>query len=253
MTGVTLSFSREMAMEFGVTAALIYQELKRKQYYWESQGKLVDGFFWCDQAVIADWVLVHNNTASKAVKQLEEAGLIERKISYRPDSTTTTTWWKVKDGVTPGVTKTVTPRSHKNSDSYIKATTEAITVEESQKGVSETTSERIKPAQLYSRIHSFFGGRHDRRKAMVAAIAVLQTELSDETILLGCQEIAAHPTFKTKEGNEITWTLSMLLLRDAAGLDRTADILLRAADKKEAREKRESKEKKIKYSTEECY
>lgn len=127
MTDATLSFNREMAQEYGVTAALIYQELKRKYFYWESQGKLVDGFFWCDQAVIADWVLVHNNTASKAVKQLEDAGLIERKVSYRPGTTTTTTWWKVKDGVTPGVTKTVTPRNHKNSDSYIKATTEATT------------------------------------------------------------------------------------------------------------------------------
>lgn len=127
MTDATLSFNREMAQEYGVTAALIYQELKRKHFYWERQGKLVDGFFWCDQAVIADWVLVHNNTASKAIKQLEDAGLIERKVSYRPGTTTTTTWWKVKDGVTPGVTKTVTPRSHKNSDSYIKATTEATT------------------------------------------------------------------------------------------------------------------------------
>ena len=88
---------------------------------------------------------------------------------------------------------------------------------------------------------------------MVAAIGVLQTELSDETIILGCQEIAAHPTFKTKEGDEITWTLSMLLSRDAAGLDRTADVLMRAAEKREAREKRESKEKKVKYSAEECY
>ena len=253
MSGATLSFNREMAMEFGITAALIYQELERKQFYWKEQDKLVDGFFWCDQAAIADWILVHNNTASKAIKQLEEAGLIERKVSYRPGSTITTTWWKVKDGVTPGVTKNVTPRSHKNSDSYIKATTEAITVEESQNEVSGASSERIKPAQLYSRIHSFFGGRHDRRKAMVAAIGVLQTELSDETIILGCQEIAAHPTFKTKEGDEITWTLSMLLSRDAAGLDRTADVLMRAAEKREAREKKESKEKKVKYSAEECY
>ena len=253
MTGATLSFSREMAMRFGITAALIYQELKRKQFYWESQDKLVDGFFWCDQAVIADWVLVHTNTASKAIKQLEEAGLIERKISYRPGSTTTTTWWKVKDGVTPGINETVTPRNQQNSDSYIKATTEATTVGESQKEVSETTSERIKPAQLYSRVHSFFGGRHDRRKAMVEAIEKLQEDLSDETILLGCQEIAAHPTFRTKDGEEITWTLSMLLLRDRDGLSKTADIILKAADKKEARDKKEEKPKKVRYSLEECY
>lgn len=254
MTDATLSFSREMAMKFGITAALIYQELKRKQFFWESQGKLIDGFFWCDQAVIADWVLVHTNTASKAIKQLEDADLIERKVSYRPGTTITTTWWKVKDGVTPGVNETVTPRSHTNSDSYIKATTIATTEKESQVGTSTgTTTERIKPAQLYSRVHSFFGGRHDRRKAMVEAIEKLQDELSDETILLGCQEISAHPTFKTKDGDEVTWTLSMLLLRDTEGLNKTADIILKAADRKEARDKKEEKKKAVQYSMEECY
>lgn len=250
MSGISLSFDRDMAKEFGVNVALVYKELYRKQFYWGEQGKLVDGFFWCDQSVIADWLLMSRSTIGRIIQQLKDAGLVETETHFRPGTSTTTTWWKVSKWE-PEVSHGDASNGMFHDDaSHIKADTKADTVGESQ---NKTISERIKPAQLYSRIHSFFGGRHDRRKAMVAAIAVLQTELSDETIILGCQEIAAHPTFKTKEGNEITWTLSMLLLRDAAGLDRTADILLRAADKKEAREKRESKEKKIKYSTEECY
>lgn len=250
MNDATLSFSREMAKKYGITAALIYQELKRKQFYWESQGKLVDGFFWCDQSAIAEWVLVHSNTVVKVVKTLEEAGLIEKKISYRPGTTTPTTWWRVISEINPNVISSNQPKC----DFYIKATTIATTEKKSQVGTSTgTDTERIKPAQLYSRVHSFFGGRHDRRKAMVEAIEKLQDELSDETILLGCQEISAHPTFKTKDGNEVTWTLSMLLLRDADGLNKTADIILKAADRKEARDKKEEKKKAVQYSMEECY
>lgn len=250
MSGISLSFDRDMAKEFGVNAALVYKELYRKYFYWKEQGKLVDGFFWCDQGAIADWLLMSRSTIKRIVQQLKDAGLVETETHFKPGTNTTTTWWKVSKWQ-PGMAHGEPSDGMAHGDpSHIKADTKSDIVGESQ---NETSSERIKPAQLYSRIHSFFGGRHDRRKAMVAAIAVLQTELSDETIVLGCQEIAAHPTFKTKEGNEITWTLSMLLLRDAAGLDRTADIILRAADKREAREKKESKEKKVRYSSEECY
>lgn len=123
MEDAALSFNRGMAAKYGVTAALLYQELKRKQHYWESQGKLEDGFFWCDQSAIAEWILVHPNTIGKAASTLEDAGLIERKVSYRPGTSVTTTWWRV----IPESTQKVIPRNHNESDSYIKADTIANT------------------------------------------------------------------------------------------------------------------------------
>lgn len=123
MEDAVLGFSRGMAEKYGVTAALLYQELKRKQHYWESQGKLEDGFFWCDQNTIAEWILVHPNTLSKAIKDLEDAGLIEKKVSYRPGTLTTTTWWRV----IPGTTENVDSGNHRKSDSYIKADTSSNT------------------------------------------------------------------------------------------------------------------------------
>lgn len=259
MYGTSLSFDRGVAQEVGVSAALLYMELCRKDFYWRNQGRLVDDMFWCDQQSIADWLLMSKNTMIRAIKALEEAGLIEHKTSYKPGTVERTTWWKVKNQDFKKCQNETFYRKCQNGDFYIKANTIATTISRNQEnGLSENTVDldgdnRIKPAQLYSRVHSFFGGRHDRRKAMVEAMEKLQEELSDETILVGCQEIAAHPTFKTKEGDEITWTLSMLLLRDDEGLSRTADIILRAADKREAREKKESKEKKVRYSSEECY
>lgn len=120
MEDAVLGFSRGMAAKYGVTAALLYQELKRKQHYWESQGKLdEDGFFWCDQGAIADWILVHPNTIGKVAKELEDAGLIEKKVSYRPGTLTTTTWWRVIPELNPKVDS----GNHCESDSYIKADT----------------------------------------------------------------------------------------------------------------------------------
>lgn len=249
MPGISLSFDRDMAKEFGVNAALVYKELYRKQFYWEEQGKLVDGFFWCDQSVIADWLLMSRSTIGRIVQQLKDAGLVETETHFKPGTNTTTTWWKVSKWE-PEMSHGDTSNGMSHDDaSHIKADTKTDTVGKSR---NETTSERIKPAQLYSQVHSFFGGRHDRRKTMIEAIEKLQEELSDETIILGCQEIAAHPTFKTKDGDEVTWTLSMLLLRDRDGLSKTADIILKAADKREAREKK-GKDKKVHYSNEECY
>lgn len=239
-------YNRHDARELGLVPAIVWNDMLDRSEHFDANP------MWYDQKDAAERLGIPERTMYRAVDVLVEAGRITKKKGYRPGTTTSTTWITINeesDVAVPGTTDLAVPRSDDLAVPILKETKEKDT----DIGTASSGTERIKPAQLYSRIHSFFGGRHDRRKAMVAAIDVLQTELSDETIILGCQEIAAHPTFKTKEGNEITWTLSMLLLRDAAGLDRTADILLRAADKREAREKKESKEKKVKYSTEECY
>jgi hypothetical protein len=120
-----LAFDREMAAEHGINAALLYQELKRKQRYWRSQGKLEDGFFYCDQGEIAEWVLVHPNTIGKAAKVLEEANLIEKKVSYRPGTLTPTTWWKVVDDSES--TPEVISSNHSESDYHIKSNTLSTT------------------------------------------------------------------------------------------------------------------------------
>lgn len=246
MAGVSLSFDRELAEQVGISAALLYKELCRKDFYWREQGKLVDDMFWGDQGVIAKWLLMSKSTMGRAIKTLEDAGLIEHKISYKPGTVEPTTWWKVKKWENRKRQNDDFYRKCQNDDFYIKEDTKTTTTSRNAENeISET--DRIRPAQLYSRVHSFFGGRHDRRKAMVESIEKLQDELSDDTILDGFRAIAAHPTFKTKDGDEVTWTLSMLLLRDSDGLSRTADTLLKAAEKEEAKEKRKSKEKRVNY------
>lgn len=125
MNNAALSFSREIGERYGISAALLFQELLRKQHYWKEQGRLnSDGMFWCDQKAIGDWILLHPNNVGKAAKVLEEAGLIIKKVGYRPGTTTPTTWWKV---VISEINETVISRNQRNSDFYIKANTKATT------------------------------------------------------------------------------------------------------------------------------
>lgn len=121
-----LAFNRELAKKVGVNAALLYQELQRKYFYWKSQGKLKDDMFWCDQGALAEWILVHPNTVGKLADKLEEEGLIEHKVSYRPGTLTPTTWWKV---VSPEITVRVDSGNHSDCDFHIKANTTADTGE----------------------------------------------------------------------------------------------------------------------------
>lgn len=126
MAGISISFDRDLAMKIGMVAAMVYKELYRKQFYWEGQDKLVDGMFWCDQKAIAEWLLISQDTLTRAIKKLEEEGLIQKNIAYRPGTTIRTTWWKV---VKQDFSKTqiASTRKTQNKDFYIKADTEADT------------------------------------------------------------------------------------------------------------------------------
>lgn len=221
---ISLSFSREFAKQFGVTAALVYKELYRKQFYWAGQGKLVDGKFWCDQKVIADWLLISRQTLSRVVSTLKEAGLIATETHYKPGTTETTTWWEVKEWNHSTQQNVTSNETEQNVTSYIKADTEAESEKESQ------NEERMKPEALYARVHSFFKGPNEMRKQKVEAIKKLQEEyeLSDDTILNGMKAISENKTIKFENGDEFTFTLTHLLLRSE--LEKTATLLVRKAE-----------------------
>lgn len=217
---ITLSFNREFARRYGVSAALVYQEIYRKYFYWKAQGKLTDGFFWCDQKAMADWLLISRQTLSRVIKLLKDEGLIETETHYKPGSSETTTWWKVVEQDS-SVTHDEAPcEVTQNVTSHIKAETKADTEEES----------RMRPEVLYTRVHSFFKGPNEMRKQKVQAIKQLQEEyeLSDDTILNGMKAISENKTIKFENGDEFTFTLTHLLLR--SDLEKTATLLVRKAE-----------------------
>lgn len=121
--GTPLSFNRELAIELGVSAALLYQEITRKYFYWKKEGKLIDGMFYKDQDDIAEWLLMSRSTLSRAADKLVEAGLITRKTAYKPGSSITTTWWGVCSNCTSRMCQNDESRMCQNDESYIKANT----------------------------------------------------------------------------------------------------------------------------------
>lgn len=239
---ITLSFNREMAREYGVTAALIYQEVYRKYFYWREQGKLQDGMFWCDQKAMAEWLLISTQTLYRTVKVLKEAGLISTETHYKPGSSETTTWWKITECETTTSQNVMSCETSQNVTSYIKSNKTADT----QQGSAEMEStdseeesdggEHMRPEVLYTRVKSFWKGPNELRKQKVAALEQLQEDLSDETIIEGFRLIAAHPTITLSNGEEFTYTLTNMLVRE--DLTKTAVNLVKAVEKSQNKKKK---------------
>lgn len=237
---ITLSFSREFAKQYGMNAALVYKEIYRKYFYFLGQGQLTDGFFWCDQRVIADWLLMSRQTLNRVVNQLKEAGLIETETHYKPGTSETTTWWRIPNWESSKQQNVTSCGMSQNVTSYIKADTEADTV----KGIAETDTEEghMLPSALYSKLRSAFpGSSNDMRKKKIEAVEKLQNEfeLSDETILDGVKEISKHPIYKFDDGREFTESLASLLLGD---LEKTAGKIIKKAEAARVREEKKNKE-----------
>ena len=235
---IALSFSREFAREHGITEALIYKEIYRSYFFWKNHGKLQNGMYWCDQKVMADWLLISVSTLGRAIKKLKDKNLIDYETHYRPGTQTTTTWWKIiekdDDEKERNSTSGQNDDSHtsgQNDDSHIKPDKEPDTTE------GDADEEiRMLPATLYSKLRLFFpGSPNDMRQKKVDAVGKLQKEyeLSDDTILDGIKAISEHPTYKFKDGREYTETLTSLLLGD---LDKTAKKIMRKVEEKKVKD-----------------
>lgn len=259
MTDTILAFNRELAKEYGVSAALLYQELQRSQYYWERAGKLNDdGMFWKDQKDIAEWILLSTKTISRAIKDLEDAGLIKKKVGYRPGTTTPTTWWRV-------ISKTDKMSISKNGHDvhfYIKANTKSNTVKENDKGDNQednssldSSSEdggevRMRPEVLYQKVRQVWpGSNNEMRKQKVAGLEKLQEDLSDESIIEGIRLIAKNPTYTFDGGKEFTETLTHLLV--TGDIERTAQKITMRLEEKQLKEKK--KESNVSFDLHQCY
>lgn len=197
----TLSFDREFAEQYGITAALLYQELRRKYYFWKKEKRLVDDFFWCEQETLADWLLISSRTIRNIIKTLEDAGLIEHKVSYRPGTRTPATWWRViekKKDVNSEAERDSVPEAERDSSSILNQNTEATTATETADGSSETSSATILPlAQLQplvSRlVKEYNAGSKDKiffeKKKMKEYYPQLREKLEDAGIDFGRKEV----------------------------------------------------------------
>lgn len=220
-------YNREMAQEFGVITAVIYNDIEDKFDYYEREGELQDGYFYLSQTNRADALAIPRKSYGQGLTRLEEAGLIKKKVGYKPGTTIKATWvMLVREGERAAFSLGENDQSRmgENDQSILYDTKEPDSP-------AESVSEGMRPEVLYSRIHSMFKGPHEMRKQKIEAVRTLKStyQLSDDTILSGFRAIADNPTFRIKEtGEEVTWNLSMLLLRK--DLERTAALLAQKSE-----------------------
>lgn len=81
------------AKQFGVTAAILLNWFKNSYRHYKNKGELVDGMFWHDQKDIADEIAFGLKMLYNAIEVLENAGIIQKKVGYRPGTNRKTTWW----------------------------------------------------------------------------------------------------------------------------------------------------------------
>ena len=220
-------YNREMAQEFGVITAIIYNDIEDKFDYYEREGELQDGYFYLSQTNRADALAIPRKSYGQGLTRLEEAGLIKKKVGYKPGTTIKATWVMLvreDERAAFSLGENDQSRMGENDQSILYDTKEPDSP-------TESVSEGMRPEVLYSRIHSMFKGPHEMRKQKIEAIRTLKNtyQLSDDTILNGFRAIADNPTFIIKETKEeVTWTLSMLLLRK--DLERTAALLAQKSE-----------------------
>lgn len=268
-TDGVLAFSRAVAKELGVSAALLYNHLLYEHNYWEQKGKLDDeGYFWEDQVDIAEWILVHKNSIGKIADTLVEAGLIQKKVSYKPGTTIRTTKWKI---VISEVSKMRISEDSKTRISILKEKTNKIELSseitkselaednhKSEDGSSFADGDdgevaaaaRMKPEALNQRLKMIYKVRSaTRTKERVAAVKKLQAELPDDDIIKAATLLARKPM---KDVSGTQWRPDYMWVTNPEKTSKVLDAMSAALNDEAYKEANKDKPK-INFNTSYCY
>lgn len=79
-------YNRDDARRFGVVPAIVWNDMLDRAEHFNANP------MWYDQCDASERLGIPRQTINRAVKTLEEAGRINTKIGYRPNTTVTTTW-----------------------------------------------------------------------------------------------------------------------------------------------------------------
>lgn len=122
-------YNWEEAKEYGVIPAIVLNWVKNNYRHYKNKDELADDMFWHDQAAVADDLALDVKTLYRAVDTLVAAGVIQKRIGYRPGTTRKTTWWGFADkykslGVSQSTKMGVSIESTKMGVSIYKETKE---------------------------------------------------------------------------------------------------------------------------------
>lgn len=90
-------YNWEEAKEYGVIPAIVLNWVKNSYRHYKNKDALVDDMFWHDQSAVADDLALDVRVLYRAIETLEEAGVLRKRVGYRPGTTRKTTWWGFTD------------------------------------------------------------------------------------------------------------------------------------------------------------
>lgn len=115
-------YNWEEAKEYGVIPAIVLNWVKNSYRHYKNKEALVDDMFWHDQTAVADDLALDVRVLYRAIETLEGAGVLRKRVGYRPGTTRKTTWWGFTD-------------EYKNSG-VSQSTKMALSIESTKMGVS---------------------------------------------------------------------------------------------------------------------
>lgn len=223
-------YNRQDARELGLAAAIVWNDMLDRSEHFDINP------MWYDQKSAAERLGIPERSMNRAVERLVEAGRMAKKRGYRPGTTTQTTWVTViaEEDDSVGGFRNDDLAVSRNDDLAVSILKETKN-NDTELGTAEVDDQKMKPEALYSRVKVFWKGPNELRKQKVAALAKLQEDLSDETIIEGFRLIAKNPTISLSNGDEFTYTLTNMLVRD--DLTKTAVNLVKAVEKSQVKKK----------------
>ena len=79
-----LTVNKQLAKIVGLEASVLFADLAGSQLYWESEGKLQDGYFFRTQAEIEEQTTLSPKVQQRCCKELQEKGLLKSKLKGLP-------------------------------------------------------------------------------------------------------------------------------------------------------------------------
>ena len=79
-----LTVNKQLAKIVGLESAVLFADLAGSQLYWESEGKLKDGYFFRTQAEIEEQTTLSAKVQQRCCKELQQKGILKTKLKGLP-------------------------------------------------------------------------------------------------------------------------------------------------------------------------
>jgi hypothetical protein len=79
-----LTVNKQLAKIVGLESAVLFADLAGSQLYWESEGKLKEGYFFRTQAEIEEQTTLSAKVQQRCCKELEQKGILKTKLKGLP-------------------------------------------------------------------------------------------------------------------------------------------------------------------------